>query len=97
MRPLDNPRLENLQVRITGRVQGVGFRHFTVRQAHSLGIRGWVRNASDGSVHALLQGTPNAIDSMLSMLHIGPRGARVTEVQHETVDTNRRFDGFQQI
>lgn len=98
MKPLSpHLNLETIRVCVTGRVQGVGFRHFTVRQAHNLGVTGWVRNLDDGSVEALLQGSPDAIDSMLSLLHTGPRFARVAEVFHEPAETGRRFEGFQQI
>src|SRR3546814_17582989 len=73
---------ETIGVTITGRVQGVGFRAAAVRQAHLLGVRGWVRNLEDGSVQALLQGPHDHVDRMLSWLHTGPPGARVAEVNH---------------
>ena len=92
-----NHGMETLDVRITGRVQGVGFRAATVRQAHLLGITGWVRNAPDGSVEALLQGSPEQVDQMLSWLHRGPPQAKVAEVIHSQNDTERHFDNFQQI
>lgn len=84
-------------VRITGRVQGVGFRIATVRHAHMLGITGWVRNAPDGSVDALLQGPHDQIDRMLSWLHVGPPGARVAQVESAEENTQRYFDRFEQI
>ena len=89
--------LETIQARIVGRVQGVGFRAATVRQAHMLKITGWVRNADDGSVEALLQGPPDQLDRMLSWLHVGPPSARVDEVQHQDELAERRFEGFQQL
>ena len=70
-------RIETYYVRVRGVVQGVGFRHATVRQAHALGIRGWVANLDDGSVEAILQGTANQVDRMLSWLRHGPPAARV--------------------
>ncbi len=90
-------RVETLAVQITGRVQGVGFRVATVRHAHMMGITGWVRNAGDGSVEALLQGPHDQIDRMLSWLHVGPPGARVREVNSREEPTERRFDRFEQI
>ncbi|HUH60012.1 MAG TPA: acylphosphatase [Candidimonas sp.] len=90
-------RLETIMVRITGRVQGVGFRIATVRHAHMLGITGWVRNAPDGSVDALLQGPHDQIDRMLSWLHVGPPGARVAQVESAEENTQRYFDRFEQI
>jgi len=92
-----NHEMETLDVRVTGRVQGVGFRAATVRQAHLLGVTGWVRNAADGSVEALIQGDAEQVDQMLSWLHRGPPSAKVAEVTHSQNDTERHFDIFQQI
>ena len=92
-----NHGIETLDVRVTGRVQGVGFRAATVRQAHLLGVTGWVRNAPDGSVEALIQGDAEQVDRMLSWLHRGPPSARVAEVAHSQNHTERHFDNFQQI
>ncbi len=90
--------LETNMVNITGKVQGVWFRFSTVRRAHELGVRGWVRNQDDGSVQALLQGTADQIDQMLSWLQYGPPLARVDDVQVERIYTDdRRYDSFQQI
>lgn len=89
--------METLDVRVTGRVQGVGFRAATVRQAHLLGVTGWVRNAPDGSVEALIQGEPELVDQMLSWLHRGPPAAQVREVTHLQNHTERYFEGFQQL
>jgi acylphosphatase len=89
-------RIETYYVRIKGIVQGVGFRHATVREAHALGIRGWVANLEDGSVEALLQGPANQVDRMLSWLRHGPPAARVTEVTGEERVTSKRYERFQQ-
>ena len=66
---------------VRGRVQGVGFRWFVEREAHILGIAGWVRNNSDGSVEVLAQGTRDQLLSLRARLREGPRAARVDEVQ----------------
>lgn len=89
--------VETLAVIVTGKVQGVGFRMATVRQAHSLGIAGWVRNLEDGAVEALLQGAHDRIDKMLSWLNVGPPAARVDGVQAMEVQDDRRYDRFEQI
>jgi acylphosphatase len=65
---------------ITGRVQGVGFRIWTCRQARRLGVRGWVRNRVDGSVEALLIGEADAVDAMTEACREGPRMAAVEGV-----------------
>lgn len=89
--------VETLSVRVTGKVQGVGFRNSTVRQAHSLGVAGWVRNLDDGSVEALLQGPHDRIDKMLSWLHVGPPAAQVDEVEADEIQEDRLYDRFEQI
>jgi len=89
--------VETLAIRVTGKVQGVGFRVATVRQAHSLGVTGWVRNLEDGSVEGLLQGPHDRIDEMLSWLHVGPPAARVEHVEVQEAQVDRRYDRFEQI
>ncbi len=93
---LDHHQLETLSIFVRGRVQGVGFRAATVRRAHMHGVTGWVRNMEDGSVQVLAQGEPDRVDSLLSWLHQGPPAARVDEVVHERVDTDRHYDRFEQ-
>ncbi|HZW80869.1 MAG TPA: acylphosphatase [Candidatus Deferrimicrobiaceae bacterium] len=66
---------------IRGRVQGVGFRWFVEREAHTLGIAGWVRNNSDGSVEVFAQGTRDQLSALHSRLREGPRAARVDGVE----------------
>jgi acylphosphatase len=89
-------RIETYYVRVRGLVQGVGFRHATVRQAHALGIKGWVANLDDGSVEAMLQGAANQVDRMLSWLRHGSPAARVTEVTGEERSTEKRYERFEQ-
>ena len=66
---------------VRGRVQGVGFRWFVEREAHILGISGWVRNNSDGSVEVLAQGPRDQLLGFRSRLRQGPRAARVDDVE----------------
>ena len=66
---------------VRGRVQGVGFRWFVEREAHMLGVSGWVRNNHDGSVEVLAVGTRDQLSGLRSRLHQGPRAARVDAVQ----------------
>jgi acylphosphatase len=66
---------------VRGRVQGVGFRWFVEREAHVLGIAGWVRNNSDGSVEVHAQGTRDQLSGLRSRLREGPRAARVDVVE----------------
>jgi acylphosphatase len=71
------------RLRITGRVQGVGFRYALQEQAEKLGLAGWVRNRGDGSVEALARGAPEALAALAAWAHRGPPAARVAEVRIE--------------
>ncbi len=76
---------------VKGRVQGVGFRWFAVRQAEALGLVGWVRNQDDGSVEVVAKGPEASLQQLEDALRRGPAGARVvnlesTRIQHELVD-----------
>jgi len=66
---------------VHGRVQGVGFRAWTETTALRLGLEGWVRNRRDGTVEALLVGTPDKVAAMLALIHRGPPGARVDRIE----------------
>ncbi len=74
-------QLETRRFLVRGRVQGVGFRWFVEREAHILGVAGWVRNNSDGSVEVLATGTRDQLAGLRSRLREGPRSARVDDVQ----------------
>jgi acylphosphatase len=82
------------KVRITGRVQGVYFRGWTKSEAERLRLGGWVRNEHDGSVAAVIAGTPEAVEEMLRLMHRGPLDARVDEVAVEDADTAEVGGGF---
>jgi acylphosphatase len=78
-RSADDPIAKRFVIR--GRVQGVGFRWFVEREAHMLGVAGWVRNNHDGSVEVLAMGTRDQILGLRSRLQQGPRAARVDDVE----------------
>ena len=69
-----------VRLRIRGRVQGVFYRDSTQREAQRMGLRGWVRNRSDGSVEAIAQGPPERVAALIDWCHEGPPLARVVEV-----------------
>jgi acylphosphatase len=71
---------KTVRLRITGTVQGVGYRIWMTRTAASLGLRGWVRNRRDGRVEALVMGAPEAVAAMIEASGKGPFGAQVREV-----------------
>jgi acylphosphatase len=68
-------------LRISGRVQGVGFRFYLERKARELNVTGWVRNRRDGSVEAAVRGTPEAVDAMIACARRGPSSAMVSDVR----------------
>jgi acylphosphatase len=71
---------KRVMVVIRGRVQGVGFRASCQRQAAALGVTGWVRNRWDDAVEALLEGAPEAVDTLVRWCQHGPPAAVVTRV-----------------
>jgi acylphosphatase len=72
------------QIRVSGRVQGVGYRYALRDKARRLGVRGWVRNRSDGTVEAFLDGDDAAINALIAWARRGPRLAQVDEVREES-------------
>lgn len=68
------------RVVVHGLVQGVFFRDTVRRRAAELGVAGWVRNNWDGTVEAVFEGRLDAVESLMSLCHEGPRGARVDRV-----------------
>lgn len=84
---------------VTGLVQGVGFRYFTVTQARRLGVQGWVRNCRDGSVELEAQGSSDAVQALVEQLAIGPRWSEVSHVDvHDMpiIDETARAFGVRQ-
>ena len=72
---------ERLRVVISGRVQGVWYRGWTVDEARARGLDGWIRNRRDGSVEAVFQGPPEAVAEMVAACRQGPPMARVVAVE----------------
>jgi len=84
-----------IRILISGRVQGVWFRGWTVETATARGLRGWVRNSRDGRVEALLIGPPDAVEAVVRDCHDGPPAARVDNVERTTA-TDDGSTGFRQ-
>ncbi|MDD2700270.1 MAG: acylphosphatase [Sideroxydans sp.] len=72
--------VKTLSLVVHGRVQGVWFRDSMRREAQRLGVHGWCRNRSDGTVEAMLQGDAVAVDALLAWAHRGPELAQVSRV-----------------
>jgi acylphosphatase len=85
--------MPTLRLRVTGRVQGVGYRAWALETAARLGLRGWVRNRSDGSVEALVTGEDAAVAAMIAACRDGPVAARVGDVAVSQAEDDGS-DGF---
>lgn len=74
-------RVRTIRARVSGQVQGVGFRWYCTEEAQELGLVGRVSNLSDGDVEVVAQGPADAVSRLVSWLHHGPRWARVDDVR----------------
>lgn len=92
---MTNPDKTTSRLVIHGRVQGVFFRDSMRGEALRLGIAGWVRNCSDGTVEALVQGAPAAVDAIVLWAHRGPQNANVKRV--DIVPENGSYTSFEVI
>jgi acylphosphatase len=81
-------------LRITGQVQGVGYRWSLTQEATRLGVNGWVRNRLDGSVEAEVSGDTGAVEALIEWARRGPRAARVASV--EVAASAKIHAGFEQ-
>jgi acylphosphatase len=82
-------------IRVSGVVQGVGFRYFTQRMARDLGLSGWVRNRPDGDVDLEAMGEKGLIEELIRVLRVGPPSAHVSDVQIQWLEKNdHKYDGF---
>lgn len=81
---------------IEGRVQGVGYRQWTVREASARGLDGWVRNLPDGTVEALIAGPADAVAAMIEACRKGPMLAAVTGIRQRSADAPDK-PGFAQV
>jgi acylphosphatase len=86
--------IERLHAHVYGRVQGVGFRFYTVDAAVSLGLTGWVANRYDDSVEVLAEGPHAKLQQLLEYLQQGPSMAHIDYIQHEFLPASREFKRF---
>ena len=83
-----------LRLAITGRVQGVGYRYAMIEAAAARGVTGWVRNRSDGSVDAFVQGEAAAVEALVAWCRRGPPAARVEAVDAQPAATDSSIVEF---
>jgi len=80
------------RVVVSGQVQGVFFRDSTRREAHRLGLSGWVRNRRDGTVEALFEGEPDAVAEAVLWCRSGPPHAQVEDLGVSAAEPEGRTD-----
>ena len=78
--------ITTVRLSVTGRVQGVWYRGWTVGKAQELGLAGWVRNITDGSVEALINGPKETVDTLVALCRSGPPAARVDGIDVTVID-----------
>ena len=83
-----------LHISIYGRVQAVGFRNWIKKSAEKKGVFGWVRNASDGSVEAFIQGEDKALNDLLALCWEGPELAEVEDVLTQDSNVDESISSF---
>ena len=79
---------------VSGRVQGVGFRWFVLREAEASAVVGWVRNLDDGRVEVWAEGRDEALEALVQAVGRGPRHARVDGVERRDEAASGRFRQF---
>lgn len=85
------------RVVVSGRVQGVGYRAWARHQARSLGLRGWVRNVSDGTVELMLVGNEDTLALMIDACRHGPPGAWIERLEESAGNAHGVGDDFVQL
>jgi len=86
---------KRLTARISGQVQGVGFRYWTLRQATSMGLVGWVMNLdAENAVEVVAEGDEVALDTLERLLRQGPPGARVERAEMRREPASGEFNRF---
>lgn len=82
------------EIKISGKVQGVGFRYFVQNKASEMGITGWVKNSVDGGVTIIAQGIETEIKTFIDYLYIGPTRSRVDKISTCVMQITTIFDNF---
>jgi len=83
------------EIKVSGKVQGVGFRYYTQKQAKILNLNGWVKNSTDGGVLVMVQGEKTAIETLADFLWIGPPLSDVKSVFKVEMQIIEEFSDFE--
>jgi acylphosphatase len=87
--------MERRGYRITGHVQGIGYRYFANRRAQELNLRGWVCNREDGSVEVQVEGAADQLHAFESLLREGPSSGRVTDLERIEANKGEAYPDFE--
>ena len=85
---------KRMHLRISGRVQGVFFRHNGKKHSQKLGLHGWIKNLDDGRVEIIAEGEEGKLRELLAFCKKGPLMSRVDKVEEEWTDSKEEFDYF---
>ena len=91
---MGNEKYKTCHILVSGIVQGVGYRYYTLRKAGALGLTGFVRNLPDGRVEVEVEGEESAIQEFIGFLRKGPIGAHVYDVQVDCYEYRNRYIDF---
>mgnify|MGYP006285361061 CR=1 FL=1 len=86
--------MKNVHVLVSGKVQGVFFRANTRKKAEKLGVKGWVKNTSDGKVEAVFEGNDERVNEMIEWCNHGPALAKVKDVDVEEKESENKYNSF---
>ena len=86
--------MERLQAVVHGRVQGVGYRYYTLQRANELGLVGYVKNRWNSTVEVVAEGERDSLEALAGYLHMGPRAATVTHVDITWLPASGDFRDF---
>ena len=86
--------MDQYELIISGRVQGVGYRYYAVQQAQLLGVKGYVRNQADNSVLVVAQADEEIIKIFIDYLYVGPTRARVDHISKIKMTSLTVFNNF---
>jgi acylphosphatase len=88
---------KTIKINVTGKVQGVGFRHFTKQQADLLGITGSIKNQPDGTVQIIAQSSPDKLKKFINKCYDGPHNSFVSDLKFSEIESTTKYPSFEII
>jgi acylphosphatase len=85
------------EIKISGKVQGVGFRYFTKKRANEFELKGWVKNTVDRGVLVMVQGDETVVDTFIDHLKMGPSLSRVDKISKAKMQITKEFSDFKVV